>query len=78
MTAAELMRQIIAILFGGVTETATALGSGISAFITALIYETSGDTQVLSSFFVIILITGGVTLSLGLGYWVVNFITHKI
>lgn len=78
MTAAELLRQIIALLFGGVTETATALGGGISSFITALVYTGTGDTQTLSAFFTILLVIGGVSLALSLGYWAISFLTHRI
>lgn len=78
MTAAALMEQIITILFSGVTQTATALGGGIVAFINALIYTGTGSDQVLSSFFTIVLIFAGVSLSLSLGYWAISFLTKRI
>lgn len=80
MTASALMEQIITILFSGVTQTATSLGSGIVAFINALIYTTpeGATTPVLSSFFTIVLIFAGVSLALSLGYWAISFLTKRI
>lgn len=78
MTAQQLLTQIIQLLFGGVTETATALGSGISSFITALVYTGSGDSQTISAFFTIVLVFAGVSLALGLGYWAISFLTSRI
>lgn len=78
MSGTDLLGDIIELLFGGVTETATALGSGISSFVTALIYTGTGENQTISAFFTIVLVFAGVALALGLGYWTISFLTKRI
>ena len=78
MNATDLVGDIIEILFSGVSETATALGSGISQFITALVYTGTGENQTISAFFTIVLVFSGVSIALGLGYWAISFLTSRI
>lgn len=73
MTA--ILTEIIELLVGGIQGIATGLGSGLQALATNIFIETTGDTQSLSVFGGIVVVFAGVSLAVGLGRWMVNFIT---
>ena len=74
-----LMSDIIKILVGAIKDFATGIGQGLSALVQSIFLVTTGDgssaTTSLSVFGIVILIFAGVSLSVGLSRWVVNFIT---
>ena len=82
MTSANallLLKDIISILVGGLTEFGTGLGSALSSLVKSVFIVTSGDgssaTTTLSIFGVLIIIFAAVSLAIGLSRWAVNFIT---
>ncbi|AXF52632.1 MAG: hypothetical protein [Inoviridae sp.] len=70
-----LLTQMIQILVGGITGVAKGIGEGLSTLVTNIFMDTSGDTAVLSVFGGLILCFAGISLAIGLGRWVVNFVT---
>lgn len=74
MTPAQILTQVISILTGGIVETATAMGTGISTAVTSLCFTGTGADQTLSAFFIFVLIFSAISLSLSLFRWVVNLI----
>lgn len=74
MTPAQILTQVISILTGGIVETATAMGTGISTAVTSLCFTGSGESQTISAFFTFVLIFAGVSLALSLFRWVVNLV----
>lgn len=70
----EVFTTFLTILLGSVTQVATALGSGLSALVKSIFITTNGSSTALSDFGQIIGLFGGISLALGLAYWVVNFI----
>ncbi len=74
-----LMTEIISLLFGGLTASATAIGGGLSAYVTAIFATAtvSGDTTTyaLTTFGGLIIIFAGISLAIGLSRWVLNWVT---
>lgn len=54
---------------------ATAFGQGMNSIITSLFIDNTGSTMALSNFGGITIVLGAVALSIGLGRWVLNFVT---
>lgn len=73
MTA--LLQEIISLLYGGLTSMATAFGQGMNSIITSLFIDNSSGTMQLSNFGGITIVLAAVALSIGLGRWVLNFVT---
>jgi hypothetical protein len=74
MTATEIMAQVIQIITGGIVEVGTALGEGVSALVQAIAFTGTGDTQEMSTFFILVLIFAGVSLALSLARLIINWI----
>ena len=70
-----ILSQIISLLTGGIVPVASGLGQGLSTLVTQLFLTGTGDSQTLSVFGQVVIIFAGISLALGLGRWVVNFIT---
>ena len=70
----EALTAFLTILLGSITQVATAIGSGLTALVKAIFFTTSGSSSVLSDFGGIVALFAGISLALGLAYWVVNFI----
>lgn len=66
MTALEILQEVIGILVGGITEVATAMGQGISTIVETIAFTGTGETQALSTVFILVLVFGGVSLALSL------------
>ena len=68
---------MLEILTGGFTIVAQKMGAGVTALVEGIFLTTptEGGTQSLSTFGVIIIVFAGVSLSLGLARWVINFCT---
>ena len=73
MTA--VLTEIVGLLVGALTSFATGIGEGLSAMVTAIFLEGSGETQSLSAFGGVIMIFAGISLAIGLSRWVTQFIT---
>ena len=73
MTA--LLTEIISLLMGGITGVASALGQGLSALAGGIFTVTTEGVTSLSVFGGLIIIFAAISLALGLGRWVVNFVT---
>lgn len=72
---AGLLSEIISLLMGGITGVATALGQGLSALAGGIFTVTADGATSLSVFGGLIIIFAAISLALGLGRWVVNFVT---
>lgn len=78
MTGVEMMKAIIEILVGGITEMAKGIGGGLSTLAQSIFLQTTGEgasaTTSLSTFGVLIVVFAGISLAVGLSRWVVNFV----
>lgn len=78
MTGTQIMQSIIEILFGGITQVAQGIGSGLSTLAQSVFLQTTGQgesaTTTLSTFGVLIVVFAGISLAIGLSRWVVNFV----
>lgn len=75
MTSAEILSEVISILVGGITQVASAMGTGISTLVQSIAFTTGAEGgKSLSALFVLVLVFGGVSLALGLCRLVVNFV----
>lgn len=78
MTGVALMKSIIEILVGGITEMAQGIGGGLSSLAQSIFLVTTGEgaqaTTTLSTFGVLIVVFAGISLAVGLSRWVVNFV----
>lgn len=78
MSGVELMKEIITILVGGITQMAEGIGSGLSTLAKSIFLQTTGSgesvTTTLSTFGVLIVVFAGISLAVGLSRWVVNFV----
>lgn len=74
-----ILSEIISLLTGGIADTATAIGAGLSALAKSVFIETTGEgasaATHLSAFGSLIVIFAGIGLAIGLSRWVVNFCT---
>lgn len=74
-----ILSEIISLLTGGIADTATAIGKGLSTLAKSVFIETVGEgasaTTQLSVFGSLIVIFAGIGLAFGLSRWVVNFCT---
>lgn len=70
----DMLNSFLTILLGSITQVATAIGNGLSALVKAIFITTTGSTSTLSDFGGIVALFAGISLALGLAYWVVNFI----
>lgn len=67
------MGELITTMFSGVTETITGLGSAIKdMFMNLLFVDPAAETLVLSEFAKFSFLLMGVSLALGLGYFIIN------
>ena len=78
MTGVEMMKSIIEILVGGITEMAKGIGGGLSTLAQSIFRQTTGEgasaTTSLSTFGILIVVFAGISLAVGLSRWVVNFV----
>ena len=78
MSGVELMKDIIEILVGGITQMAQGVGAGLSTLAQSIFLITKGEgasaTTELSPFGVLIVVFAGISLAVGLSRWVVNFV----
>ena len=78
MSGTQIMQSIIEILVGGITQVAQGIGSGLSTLAQSVFLQTTGTgdsaTTTLSTFGVLIVVFEGISLSIGLSRWVVNFV----
>lgn len=72
----EILTQIIQILVGGITGVAEGVGVGLSSLAQSIfLVSGEGGAQTLSVMGTLIVVFAGVSLSLGLCRWVLNFLT---
>ena len=75
MDWSQFLTQAIQYLTGGLVNTASAIGTGLSAYVNGLLVDASGSTPVMSAFASVIFIFGGISLAFTLGRWVMNFVS---
>lgn len=74
----EVLQAILEILLGGFTQTAEAMGGGLSGFVQSIFLEvesTGGTISGLSTFGTLVVCFAGISLALSLCYFVVNWLT---
>ena len=71
----NVLSEIISILVGGISGMATGIGQGLSALVTSIFLEGTGDSMTLSAFGGVIIVFAGISLAVGLSRWVVNWVT---
>lgn len=69
----QVLTEIINILVGGLTSFATGFGSGLTALVSSIFLDTTGDTTKLSTMGGLIVIFAATSLCIGMSRWVVNF-----
>lgn len=74
MNWSTFLTEAIQLLTGGLTTTASAIGSGLSSYVNGLLVDASGTTPAMSAFASVLFIFGGISLAFTLGRWVMNFV----
>lgn len=75
MEGTAVVSSIIEILVSGITGIATGVGTGLTELVKSIFFTTSGDTQTLSMFGIMIVVFAGISLAIGLSRWVLQFLT---
>lgn len=71
----EILSDVLEVLLGGFTETASQMGAGITAFVESIFLSTATDGgTTLSTFGVVVLVFSAIALSLGLFRLILNWI----
>lgn len=73
MTA--ILQEIVQLLVSGITQFATGFGSGLGQLVTSIFIDGTGETQALSTMGGLIVVFAGISLTIGLSRWVLNFVT---
>lgn len=71
----SVLTEIIRLLTGGITGIATGIGNGLTALVTNIFIDTTGETNTLSVFGGVIVIFAGVSLAIGLSRLVVKWVS---
>ncbi len=76
MSGTAILQAILEILYGGLSTGATALGSGISAFVKNMFFTlgTDGAIEGLSPFGIIVCVFAGIALVVGIGRLIYNLL----
>lgn len=69
-----VLQEIISLLTAGLSQMATGIGGGMSAFVTSIFLDTSGSTTALSVTGGIIVVFAAIALSIGLGRLIANYL----
>ena len=76
---AEIVKQvlgdIIQVMTSGLEKMAVGIGKGANSFVENLITTTTGETTVASSFILVVALVGGISLAIGFGRRMFNFVT---
>lgn len=75
MTSSAIISEIITILTGAVAPMASAIGTGVSDFVTNIFFTGTGEQQSLSVFAVVTLVFAGVALAIGLGRLILHWLS---
>lgn len=75
MTASAIISEIITILTGAITQMASAIGTGVSDFVSGIFFQGTGDQQSLSVFAIVTLVFAGVALAIGLGRLILHWLS---
>lgn len=70
-----VLSEIIDILVAGITGIATGIGSGLTALVSSIFLDTTGETTKLSVFGGAIIIFAGISLAIGLSRWVTTWVS---
>lgn len=73
MTA--ILQEIVQLLVSGITQFATGFGAGLGELVSAIFIDGTGDTATLSTMGGLIVVFAGISLTIGLSRWVLNFVT---
>lgn len=76
MSGTAILQAILEILYGGLSTGATALGSGISAFVKNMFFSLgeAGAIEGLSPFGIIVCVFAGIALVVGIGRLIYNLL----
>lgn len=70
-----ILTAIIELLVGGITGISEGIGAGLSTLATSIFLTGTAGAETLSTFGTLIVVFAGISLSMGLCRWVVNFVT---
>ena len=71
----QVLGDIVQVMTSGLEKMAIGIGKGANAFVENLITTTSGETTVASSFILVVALVGGISLAIGFGRRMFNFVT---
>lgn len=71
----QVLGDIIQVMTSGLEKMAVGIGKGANAFVENLITTTTGETTVASSFILVVALVGGISLAIGFGRRMFNFVT---
>lgn len=69
-----VLQEIITLLTSGLTQMATGIGGGMAAFVSNIFLDNTGSSPVLSVTGGIIIVFAAISLSIGLGRLIANFL----
>lgn len=75
MEGTAIVAEIVGILTSGLTEMATGIGQGVSALAQNIFFTTTGETESLSVFGVLIVVFAGIALAIGLSRLIFHWLT---
>jgi hypothetical protein len=70
-----ILHDVLEILLGSFSQIATAMGGALTSFASSIMVDSSGDTDTITTFGVLVLVFASIALGLGLFRWCLNFIT---
>lgn len=76
MNVASIITEIVQIMYGFLVEGGQAFGTGLSSIVTNMFFVTSGETTSLSAFGVLVFMTFGLSLLVGVTRLVFNIISN--
>lgn len=75
MTGVNILTEIITILVGGITGIAEGIGQGVSTLVQNIFFTTTGDTQAMSVFAILVCVFAGISLAIGLSRLLVRWLS---
>lgn len=70
-----VLSEIITLLTSGLTQMATGIGGGLTALVTSIFIDTTGDGMTLSVFGGVVVVFAGISLAVGLSRLVVRWVS---
>lgn len=75
MTGVEIVTQIVQILVSGIVGLGEGIGEGLSSLVQNIFFTTTGDTQTMSVFGIMIVVFAAISLAVGLSRLIVRWLS---